>query len=478
MAWDIKARKTVDYELWTSCEDSNGAEFKRDFQETALKLIDVAHFTPRYYIYDGIALQCNTNYDCGNQCISGGLYCGPDPDKNLAAGVSGSDVVNENLRQICIWEDLTSKVANGLPRSELMKWWCYVNDFANKCFNGDGAMESGETFAKCGDDVMKSHALDESAVDKCVTDSYLSPGGANTMLHQEIVDRADYGVLKLPEAVVNGVVLRGQTSYGATLELNVAQAICNGFLEGPPAVCKDIIHPDGSLGQDGKAVVNLQAELGYLSGAGLETAALSDVLINRFRSTMGLKLGVEPQAMIISLSTDEGVTQATNKVVVDIKINNLKCSTGEGVQSASDKVVESLKGVGTCSAEASSDVAVESETAVGTTFYFHTSIAHSSQNRQIKATVTKMTADETGCPAPAGLGAGWVVLIVILVCTVFFGAFFVFWRQRMQRQMRDEVKAILAEYMPLDDVAGGEGADARMLDGGMGSSSMDIEGRI
>lgn len=71
-------------------------------------------------------------------------------------------------------------------------------------------------------------------------------------------------------------------------------------------------------------------------------------------------------------------------------------------------------------------------------------------------------------------------MIVLLVCTVFFGAFFVFWRQRMQSQMRDEVKAILAEYMPLDDVAGMEddGDKARMLDGGMGSSSMDIEGRI
>ena len=70
-----------------------------------------------------------------------------------------------------------------------------------------------------------------------------------------------------------------------------AVAVCS-----PPAVCKDIIHPDGSLGQDGKAIVDLQAELGYLSGAGLEPAALSDVLINRFRSTMALKLGVEPQA--------------------------------------------------------------------------------------------------------------------------------------------------------------------------------------
>jgi len=80
-----------------------------------------------------------------------------------------------------------------------------------------------------------------------------------------------------------------------------------------------------------------------------------------------------------------------------------------------------------------------------------------------------------GCPKPSGIGAGWVVLIVLLVCTVLFGAFFVFWRQRMQRQMRDEVKAILAEYMPLDDVAGGEGDEARMLDGGMGSStSMNV----
>jgi hypothetical protein len=50
MAWDLKVKDRVDYELWTSCEDSNGAEFKRDFMETALKLIDVADFTPRFYM--------------------------------------------------------------------------------------------------------------------------------------------------------------------------------------------------------------------------------------------------------------------------------------------------------------------------------------------------------------------------------------------------------------------------------------------
>ena len=70
------------------------------------------------------------------------------------------------------------------------------------------------------------------------------------------------------------------------------------------------------------------------------------------------------------------------------------------------------------------------------------------------------------------------MLIVLLVCSLLFGAFFVFWRQRMQRQMRDEVKAILAEYMPLDDAGADEGDQTKMLDGGLSSSSMDIEGRI
>ena len=142
MSWSIEQRKRANYELWSSCEDSNGAEFKRDFQETALKLIEVADFTPRYYIYDGHALQCDSTYECGTQCISDGRYCGPDPDDDLDKGVSGKDIVTENLRQMCIWKTLQEGVDNGKDRKDLMKWWCYVNDFANTCFNGEGVMVS------------------------------------------------------------------------------------------------------------------------------------------------------------------------------------------------------------------------------------------------------------------------------------------------------------------------------------------------
>ena len=203
MAWDLKTRDRVEYELWTSCEDSNGAEFKRDFMETALKLINVADFTPRYYIYDGHALQCDGKYNCGSQCISNGLYCGPDPGGDLESGVNGADVVLENLRQICIWKVLNDAVDAGTSeRTELMKWWCYVNDFGNKCFNQESAMESGETFSKCGADIMLEHVLDVVKIDACVTSSYVSKDGPNTLLKAEIVDAKDYGVLKLPEGKV------------------------------------------------------------------------------------------------------------------------------------------------------------------------------------------------------------------------------------------------------------------------------------
>jgi hypothetical protein len=73
----------------------------------------------------------------------------------------------ENLRQLCIWNTIKERVDAGTAeRTELMKWWCYVNDFGNQCFNQDAAMESGESFAKCADDIMKAHELDSAAVKK------------------------------------------------------------------------------------------------------------------------------------------------------------------------------------------------------------------------------------------------------------------------------------------------------------------------
>merc|ERR1712166_1583344 len=314
-------------------------------------------------------------------------------------------------------------------------------------------MVSGESFAACADGIMLAHALDTVAVTKCMEDSWVDGLGKdsinklpNSLLKAEIVDAKDYGVLKLPEAVVNGVVLRGQTEYGATLELNVAQAICNGFTQ-RPSECDDIITPEGTLGQSGNAKVNFVATLGYvdhLGGGAMTASALNSVILDRFRSTLALKLGVDPQ--IIQIGKPDAVTSKPDAVVVNVQVNNLKCF--EDGNSKSTKVVDSLKGVATCTAEASSDVQVESETEVGEKFYFHTAASHGSTNRQVVSTITEMTADESLCLEQKIVDAGSVGGVP------WWGV------------------------MPLDEVSSGydETDQQRMLEGG-GSSSM-VGGRI
>ena len=197
--------------------------------------------------------------------------------------------------------------------------------------------------------------------------------------------------MKLPEAVVNGVVLRGQTGYGASLELNVATAICNGFTPGSrPKECDDIITPEGTLGQSGNAKVKFIASLGYvdmLAGGPLTSSSLSTTMVERFRSTLSMKLGVDPQ--VIQISKPDLVKSGSNSVTVNVQVSNLKCS--DDGSSKSSKVVESLKGIATCEAEASSDAQVEAETKVGEKFYFHTAAAHGSTNRQVVSLLFPVT---------------------------------------------------------------------------------------
>ena len=62
-------------------------------------------FTPHYYILNGSHWNCDSSHlRCGNQCSNSGRYCAVDPEYDLNNGISGMDVVQENLRQLCIWK--------------------------------------------------------------------------------------------------------------------------------------------------------------------------------------------------------------------------------------------------------------------------------------------------------------------------------------------------------------------------------------
>ncbi|PPR94142.1 hypothetical protein GOBAR_AA26529 [Gossypium barbadense] len=141
----------VEYELWTNSNDECGVkcdmlmEFVKDFKGAAqiLEKGGYTQFTPHYMTW--YCPQAFTiSKQCKSQCINHGRYCAPDPEQDFSSGYEGKDVVIENLRQLCVF-----KVANESNKSWL--WWDYVTDFQIRC-----PMKEKKYNKECADAVIKS----------------------------------------------------------------------------------------------------------------------------------------------------------------------------------------------------------------------------------------------------------------------------------------------------------------------------------
>jgi hypothetical protein len=235
LEWDLPRKNNkVDWQLWSS-SDSEGV-FKKSFALTAKKLKDQTSFTPQYFLWDGEKWGCTIDEICGSQCTEGGLYCNPDPDHNLFYGVSGRDVVEENLREICIWDQAVAANNSGL-------WWDYVVAFADACHPGPQAVP--EKFNKACSEAVQGRiaGLSVAKTNQCSTGSWT--GKTNSKLDAELNKRAMLKILQLPTAVVNGVLLRG----GVT-PLVILSSICAGFApDKAPTLCScvDRVNSDNLL---------------------------------------------------------------------------------------------------------------------------------------------------------------------------------------------------------------------------------------
>ena len=83
------------------------------------------------YILNGSHWGCNVpttttngskHWPCGRQCTNSGRYCSVDPEYDLEIGLDGLDVVQENLRSLCVWEYDKTEVGNG----DDILWWDYA----------------------------------------------------------------------------------------------------------------------------------------------------------------------------------------------------------------------------------------------------------------------------------------------------------------------------------------------------------------
>ena len=244
----LPKQKQVEWEFWTNSNDQCGpvCDVQRDFIKSFVpvaKEFDGAgwtKFTPHYIVWT-----CPDAYrdseECKSQCIHRGRYCAPDPDGSIKEGYSGAEVVQENLRQLCL-----HKLANGSGRPWL--WWDYVTLFAEKC-----TMDSKEYGQTCAESVFSELNKDNwgsvEELRRCI-------GGINddtphSVMEEQLASQAGGGsegeVFILPTLRINGAQYRGKLAVGEVL-----RALCAGFVEGNrPSACDRAIDDACMVGAKG-----------------------------------------------------------------------------------------------------------------------------------------------------------------------------------------------------------------------------------
>jgi len=219
LAWDIPRADPVIVDFWMSSGSQEASEFLQRFKDTVETLKYHLQFQPHYHIFS--LPQASSP---GHLCMDGGTeFCAPDPDGT--GPVTGEDVANEDLRQLCIW-NLTARMdadsANSAYYSQY--FWDYVVSFAEKCPSrgGNGDAVLGQT---CSSRVMAEVGLSQDDVLRCARENRIK------FLREQIKNVA-WSHLALR---ING------WRYSGPLDPEtVLKAVCSGY-DKPPQECAELL---------------------------------------------------------------------------------------------------------------------------------------------------------------------------------------------------------------------------------------------
>jgi hypothetical protein len=267
MSWNVPhPDNVVEWEFWTSSVDPIAANFKIQFDEAAQVLGDSATMTPHYYFDNGRVRECFSStgtLPCGTRCSNSGRYCVFSSPDNPAIGLTGITAMQENLRQICLF-DHVNKTAKDPAR---IQWWNYVEFFQKQCAEKD--------FSKaCSERVMRTTGvdIDPIIIDDCVQRSGGSDdrSGNNTLLDAELTRQSELSIFFVPTILINGVAYRGsiecpKNEVGSitSMTCGVLEEICLGFLNSS-AIPACTSPPDCKLG------LQKDAECNICGGQGLD----------------------------------------------------------------------------------------------------------------------------------------------------------------------------------------------------------------
>merc|ERR1712100_442600 len=238
--------------------------FLKKFTETRKTLNEVVKFTPHYHVFSADPTLSGYSGLCSD---SSARYCSEDPDG--AGPVSGKDVLEEDVRQLCIHE------ITRVPRSRKLgtqtpvvfyaeKWWNYVEKLPKRCpvDSQDDAQRFGK---KCSEKLMEEVGIDVSLVRQCVDTT------SDAKLESVLVNKA-----WSPRALrVNG------WRYSGMLQADlVTRAVCSGFVN-QPEECTNLLKPHDPLDQNEEHESGISRGFFFASGLSLAVFSLCTCLLYR-----------------------------------------------------------------------------------------------------------------------------------------------------------------------------------------------------
>lgn len=166
-----------------------------------------------------VVLYSNPRNPASKNCRDQGKYCAPDPDND--GKFTGRDVVDEMLRQKCVYK-LGAK-----------EWISYMKGYQQRCLNTITQKCSHSTLSKLLD-------LKVTNLNKCVTESEVIISGASNIPRENTILEAEMAKLKQShEMTFPALYVNGQRYEGHVKSNEILIRTCDTF-DIKPQVCTEI----------------------------------------------------------------------------------------------------------------------------------------------------------------------------------------------------------------------------------------------